>query len=184
MRRRAVVTGAGGRVGRQIAIELAEHGFDLGLHYRTSERGVQQTRAACEDAGATCRLLQADLASASACLAMCEQVAGWWDGLELLVNNASLFEPVPFSEISVESWTRMLDVNLRAPFVLSQALLPLLRAGRAAQGAEAGEGGLVVQLCDIGADRPVAGYAHYSVSKAGLVMLVKAMAVELGLRPK
>ena len=74
----------------------------------------------------------------------------------------------------------MVGVNLRAPFLLYQGLLDRLQAGDPARiGAPDGQHGVVVHLCDIGANNPVSGYAHYSVSKAGLVMLVKAMAVEL-----
>ena len=74
-------------------------------------------------------------------------------------------------------WQQVMEVNLLSPARLSRDLLPLLRAP--SEGGAAGANGVVVHLCDIGADRPVSGYAHYSVSKAGLVMLVKAMAVEL-----
>jgi pteridine reductase len=103
-----------------------------------------------------------------------------WSALHVLVNNASLFYPVPFGDIKDAEWERMLAVNLLAPFRLSRDLLGHLQAADGdAVGAPAGQHGLVVHLCDIGADRPVSGHAHYSVSKAGLVMLVKAMAVEL-----
>jgi pteridine reductase len=96
------------------------------------------------------------------------------------VNNASVFPAVPFADIDAAAWDHVLAVNLRAPFLLSQGLLPLLRAADGASlGAPEGQHGVVVHLCDIGGERPVRGHTHYSVSKAGLAMLVKAMAVEL-----
>lgn len=170
MARTALVTGAGKRVGRAIALELAHSGFDLALHYRSSREAVEEVAAACHALGVKAWLVQADLALVSDCTRLCAQVSARWERLDLLVNNASLFEPVPFEQIDLQAWETMQAVNLRAPFLLCQGLLPALRAS---------EGGLVVHLCDIGAERPVSGYAHYSVSKAGLAMLVKAMAVEL-----
>ena len=179
-RPRAVVTGAAIRVGRAIALELARAGFDLVLHYRGSREAAAEVVATCAAAGADVALVQADLATVRGCRELVDAVRDRWDAVELLVNNASAFSPTPFAEIGAEQWDAMLGVNLRAPFLLSQGLLPLLSAGDSARvGAPAGQRGVVVHMCDIGADRPVSGYAHYSVSKAGLVMLVKAMAVEL-----
>lgn len=177
--RRAVVTGAGGRVGQATAVELARAGFTVALHHRSSAEGARETLARCREAGGDGWLVQADLGTVEGCAALVAAVTARWDGLEVLVNNASIFAPRPFAETDLAHWDAMLDVNLRAPFLVSQGLLPLLRAAQGADGAAPGEAGLVVHLCDIGADRPVSGHTAYSVSKAGLVMLVKAMAVEL-----
>jgi len=169
MRKRAVVTGAAVRVGRAIALELARSGFDVALHFRN--RPADDVVAECRAAGADAFAIQADLADPAQIDSLAAAVAARWDSLDLLVNNASIFEPAAFDKIDLASWDHMLAVNLRAPFHLSQRLLPLLRAVPG--------GALVAHLCDIGADDPVSGFTHYSVSKAGLVMLVKAMAVEL-----
>lgn len=169
-RRRAVVTGAAIRVGRAIALELAATGFDLVLHYRGSEAAAQEVAAACEALGASVQQVQADLATVAGCEALVAAALAGGASVDLLVNNASIFYPTPFADVTLGDWDAMLNVNLRAPFLLSQGLLGALRASGA---------GVVVHLCDIGAERPVSGYAPYSVSKAGLVMLVKAMAVEL-----
>jgi pteridine reductase len=166
-RPRALVTGAAVRVGRAIAVELARSGFDLVIHHGRSS--PDPTLAACRAAGAAAIAVSADLADPAGCDAVV--AAGLAGGpLALLVNNASVFEPKPFGEITAADWDRMMAINARAPFLLARGLLPALRAAR----------GLVVNLCDIGADRPVAGYAHYSASKAATVMVVKAIAVELG----
>lgn len=170
MKPTALVTGAGARVGRATALELARSGFDLAVHYHRSAHDAEQTATACRALGADVFVVQGDLGTVSGCAGVVEQVTGQLSSLNLLVNNASSFEPLPFEQITTPDWERMLAVNLRAPFLLSRDLLPLLRATSDA---------LVVHLIDIGADRPVSGYAHYSVSKAGLQMLVKAMAVEL-----
>ena len=180
MRPRALVTGAGARVGRAIAIELARAGFDVGVHYNRSEGPAAQTATLCRERGAHAWTVGGDLGTAEGCSAVVEATKTHWDSLHVLVNNASLFYPVAFGDITDAEWERMLAVNLLAPFRLSRDLLPLLTtADGSAVGAPDGQHGLVVHLCDIGADRPVSGHAHYSVSKAGLVMLVKAMAIEL-----
>lgn len=165
---RALVTGASLRVGRAIALELARAGFDLLLHYRNSAREAQEVAEQCLLFGVDVRLFQADLASLDQVRALAERAA---DGgpLALLVHNASAYEGAPIEEISPEAWDAMLAVNARAPFFLTQGLLGPLRAAK----------GLIVTIVDIGAERPPAGYAHYSMSKAAAAMLVKAFAVEL-----
>lgn len=179
MRRRALITGAARRVGRAIALELAGAGFDVAIHHRSRPDEAADVVAEARARGADAWALPADLASVEGCEAVVAAVAARWDTLDLLVNNASTFEPVPFAQISAAQWQHMMDVHARAPFLLSQGLLSRLAASSGAAGSRPGEGGLVVHLVDVGADRPVAGYAHYSVSKAALAMLVKAMAVEL-----
>lgn len=180
MRPRAVVTGAARRVGRQIALTLARSGFDVAVHYRASRAEAEETADGCRAAGADAWIAEADLATVAGCEALATAVASRWDTLHLLVNNASVFDAVAFDQIRAEDWDRVLAINVRAPFLLSRGLLPLLRGADARVfGAPEGQHGVVVHLCDIGGDRPVRGHAHYSVSKAGIAMLVKAMAVEL-----
>ncbi len=180
MRPRAVVTGAARRVGRQIALTLAGSGFDVAIHFRESRAEAEETAAGCRAGGADAFVAEADLATVAGCDALVAAVSARWDTLHLLVNNASVFDAVPFEDIRSEDWDRVLAINVRAPFLLSRGLLPLLRrADGRALGAPEQQHGVVVHLCDIGGERPVRGHAHYSVSKAGIAMLVKAMAVEL-----
>lgn len=180
MRPRALVTGAARRVGAGIALELARAGYDLVIHCRES---VDEADAVADEArgvGASVLVVSADLAEIDGCNSLVDAVSRHWSGLELLVNNASVFRPRPFAEITLDDWAWMHNVNARAPFLLSQGLLPLLRAGEPARvGAPADQHGVVVHLVDIGAERPVSGYTDYSCSKATLLMLVRAMAVEL-----
>jgi pteridine reductase len=175
-----VVTGGAVRVGRAIALELAAAGFDLLLHFHTRAEDAERTAADCRALGADVDLVHGDLASVEGCEAVVRAARERWDALHLLVNNASVFYAVPFAEVDAAEWDRVLAINTRAPFLLSRGLLGLLRAADgAAIGAPPGQHGVVVHLVDIGGDRPVSGHVHYSVSKAGLAMLVKAMAVEL-----
>ena len=170
MKRTAFVSGAGRRVGRAVALELAKTGFEVALHYRNSKAAVEEVSRQCEQAGGTAWCIQGDLASLDDVQRIGEALNNRWEHLDILVNNASLFEPVPFGEITAHQWDEMMAVNVRAPFLLSRDALPLLRAAN----------GLVVHMCDIGGDRPMPGYAHYSVSKSAIIGLVKSMAVELG----
>lgn len=176
----ALVTGAAVRVGRAIALELAAAGFDLLLHHRSRPEDIEEVADEVRARGGAAHVVAADLESRAGrdvVVGAARQVFG---ALNLLVNNASVFYPVAFEQIDDDEWDRVLAVNLKAPFALSRDLLPMLRAADATPfGAPPEQHGVVVHLCDIGADRPVSGHAHYSVSKAGLVMLVKAMAVEL-----
>lgn len=176
---KALVTGASDRVGRATAVELARHGFTVAVHYRSNLEGAEQTVDACVQAGGAAFVLQADLAKVADCRALVDAVRGHWESLDLIVHNASVFEPVAFDEVSLDHWEMMQAVHVRAPFLVTQGLLPLLRAGGCTRDRSPGEGGVVVNVCDIGAERPVPGFAAYSVAKAGLVMLTRALAVEL-----
>ncbi len=172
-RKTALVTGAGARVGKAIAIELANAGFEVAIHYHHSKEGALDTLDQCQGKGF---IVQADLNQIAEIEAMVHTIKQTWDHLDVLVNNASLFEPVPFEQISLAQWDQMMNLHLKAPFLISQQLLTLLKSS---YDSSTKSSALVVNMCDIGAERPLAGYAHYSVSKAGLLMLVKAMAVEL-----
>ncbi len=173
--KRALVTGAGIRVGRAIALELAEHGFHVLVHYNRSEEPALAVVSEIEAANGSAHAVQGDLSSVEGCRALVEAVKARFDGLELLVNNASVFEPCAFEDTDLAHWDAMDSVNLRAPYLLSRGLLDHLRNGQLSDGSH----GCIVNLCDIGADRPVKGYTAYSVSKAGLVMLTRSLAIEL-----
>lgn len=182
MKRRpcAVVTGAGARVGRAIAVELGRAGFHVAVHHRKSAEGAQATIDAIEAAGGEAFAIAADLATPEGCASLVAGVRERFERVHVLVNNASIYAAQPFAEITLAQWEAMHAVNLRAPFLVSQGLLPLLSEGAAADlGGPEGQGGLVVHLCDVGGERPQRGYAHYATSKAGLILLVRAMAVEL-----
>lgn len=177
MRPRALVTGAAKRVGRAIALELARSGWDVLVHCHRSVGDADEVLAAGRALGAQMGVAVADLADPAGCASLVAAVEARWDGLELLVNNASVFEPRPFAAIDAAHWDWMHAVNVRAPFLLAQGLLRSLGAGRLDP--DGPTRAAVVNLCDIGAERPVSGYAAYSVSKAGIVMLTRCMAVEL-----
>ncbi len=166
----AFITGAGIRIGSAVARALGRAGYDLALH---ANRSVQSLEALAEELrglGRQVSLYSADLSSPQGVDELGARVRADHPTLEVLVHNAGLYERVPFESITREQYRTMLAVNLDAPFFLTQALLPSLRT--AAQP-------LVVHIGDIGGERPVSHYAHYSVSKAALLMLTRALAVEL-----
>ena len=168
----ALVTGAGARVGRAIAYELARHHFHVILHYHRNQKGVEETLHQVKVLGGSGTIVQADLSQHSPREHLIQQVKAHSTHLKVLVNNASLFEPQAFASLQLEDWRQMHEVNLVAPYVLAQGLLTELTTAQ----------GVIVNLCDISADNPLKGYAHYTASKAGLVGLTKALAVELAPR--
>ena len=170
MSRTALVTGAGKRVGRAIALELAAHGHDLAVHYRTSEDAAEEVASECRTHGVDAFTVQGDLADVDDCEHIVAQVQDRWNRLDVLVHNASIYEPCPLDETTLEIWEANQAIHARGPFLLTRGLLPQLLQG---------EDALVVCMLDIGIDRPRAEYAAYTASKAALRALMTTLAVEL-----
>lgn len=169
-RRTALVTGAARRIGAAISACLHAAGYNLIVHYRQS----------AEDAQALCRRLNSlrpdsaqalglDLSQFDAFDGFIAQAAARWDGLDALVNNASLFFPTPFGQVPAAQWDALLDANLKAPFFLCQAAQPWLAQRR----------GSVVNIADIHAFHGLAGFSAYSISKAGLIALTHSLAKDM-----
>jgi pteridine reductase len=166
----AFITGAGIRIGSAVARALGHAGYDLALHANRSLGTLEALADELRKLGRRVTLHAGDLSDADAVEALAVRVREAWPALDVVVHNAGLYERVDFAAISRKQYRTMMAVNLDAPFFLTQALLPALRAGKDP---------LVVHLTDVGGERPVSHYAHYSVSKAGLIMLTRALAVEL-----
>ncbi len=187
----ALVTGAGHRIGRAIALALGEAGCRVAVHYRSSREPADQTARRIADGGGEALTIQADLAEAEQITALFEDVRQGYGELDILVNSAASFERTPFDEITCEAWDGVMAVNLRAPFLCSQAAARLMQSpGRATEKRGTDEGapdsrgpgvpGLIVNVSDISALTTWRGYAHHGVSKAGLLHLTKVAARELG----
>ncbi|MEM6277696.1 MAG: SDR family oxidoreductase [Pseudomonadota bacterium] len=164
---RALVTGAGARLGRAMAVYLASRGFDVGVHYATSADGAQETIAEIEAHGQRGVPLQADLLIEGEVEALLPQAAAALGGpITCLVNNASIFEYDSIETATRESWDRHVESNLRAPFVLTQAL--------AAQGLKAANDGeplasaLVVNMIDQRVRKLTPEFMSYTIAKMGL----------------
>ncbi len=166
-----LITGAARRVGAVIAEHLHTAGMNLCLHYRSSFAAAQALKERLEARRAdSVFLVQADLMEFPALENLVERAYDRWGRLDVLINNASTFYPTPVGRITEAQWDDLLGSNLKAPLFLCQAAAPYLRAAA----------GSIVNIVDIHAERPLKGYPVYSIAKAGLVMLTKAMARELG----
>lgn len=166
----ALVTGGGIRVGRAIALALGRAGFDVIVHANRSVKEAGQVVEELQALGRTARVEAADLADPEGPA----QLAARVPTLELLVNSAATYEHASFTQITRAQLERMLSVNLVAPFLLTQALVPALQASGS---------GCVVNITDMAvthAYTPTHFFSHYLAAKAGLDQLTRAWALELG----
>jgi NAD(P)-dependent dehydrogenase (short-subunit alcohol dehydrogenase family) len=163
----ALVTGGARRVGRAISLALARAGAHVIVNYRESAQEAAETVDIVQESGGHAIAVQADISSKKDIDALVHEAHRALGRLDILVNSASLFESAPFDAISEADWDRVLGVNLRGPFLLSQAAAPLLRANG---------GGVIVNIADLSALQPWPSFAHHSVSKAGLVHLTRILA--------
>ena len=171
MSRVAVVTGGAKRIGRAIATHLHALGFDIALHYRSSARDAQTLADELQQLRAgSCHLFQADLEDPAQVSALAESLLAKYASIDVLVNNASGFEPTPVEDCTPAQFDSMLGSNLRGPYFLVQGLLPALRAG----------GGSIINIVDVHVDRPLPHFNAYGAAKAGLASLTRSLAVELG----
>lgn len=167
----ALVTGAAHRLGRAIARRLHHAGADVAIHYHRSEpeaRALAEELATTGPAGA--RAFGCALEDTDSHAPLVASVVEAFGGLDLLVNNAARFYPTPLDETTPEQWADLLDTNLKAPYFLTQAAHEHL----------AHQGGAVINLADIYAERPLHRHPVYSISKAGVSMLTRSLAKELG----
>ncbi len=178
--RRALVTGAGKRLGRAMALYLAERGFDVAVHYATSRAAAEETAADIAAQGQRASLLQADLLDEAETQALLSRAAAALGGpITCLVNNASIFEADDIHTATPESWERHIGSNLRAPFVLTQAMA---RQGLQATSDERGEPcatGLIVNMIDQRVHSPTPEFMSYTIAKMGLWAMTRTTAQAL-----
>lgn len=165
-----LVTGGARRVGRALSLALARAGCDVVVNYHGSEEAARRTVADIEALGRRAIAIRADVAVKSEVDRLVGMTADAFGRLDVLVNSASTFESAPLLAISEADWDRVMAVNLKGPFLLSQAAVPLLR----------GHGdGLIVNISDLAGLKPWKAFAHHSVSKAGLIHLTRVLAKAL-----
>ena len=166
-----LVTGAARRVGAVIAATFHAAGARVAIHYRSSRSEADALVARLNGLRAdSTRGFRADLADATACGTLVEEVTRAFGRLDVLVNNASTFYPTPIGTITPDQFDDLVGANLRAPLFLSQAATPAL----------ARHEGLILNIGDIHGLRPLGGHAVYCAAKAGLLMLTRSLARELG----
>jgi pteridine reductase len=157
----ALVTGAAHRLGKVFALTLARQGFDILLHYHQAEEAAVQTKAEIESTGSRVTLAQADLSNPTEINSLVSNL----QSLHLLVNSAAYMPSGNVDLLSLENWDQSLDLNLRAPFLLAQEASKKMP-----------DGGLIVNISDVGAQKAWSRYPSYTVSKAALEALTKILA--------
>lgn len=166
-----LITGAAHRIGATTARMLHATGARIVLHYRGSRAAAEALQEELHQQRAdSVALVQGDLHHTASLAGIVEQAALFWGRLDVLINNASSFYPTPIGSVTEQHWDDLMGSNLKAPFFLAQAAAPLLRSHR----------GCIVNIVDIHADRPLKAHPVYSMAKAGLVMMTKSLACELG----
>jgi len=167
----ALVTGAGKRLGRHIALRLATEGADIAAHYGKSASEAQQVVAEIESLGRRAAVFSAELTNVAAIKDLVSQVVTHFGRLDILINSAANFLQTKFLETPEATWDASLDTNLKAPFFLSQAAAPhLAKSGR----------GAIINFADIGGLVGWREFLPHSVSKAGIILMTRALAKELG----
>ncbi len=165
-----LVTGAARRIGAAIARRLHAAGANVLLHYRGAEAEAANLEAELNAARAkSASKVKADLLAPIAPRSLISAAMERYGRLDVLVNNASTFYPTAVGSIEAGHWEELMGSNLRAPLFLAQEAAPQLKKN----------GGAIVNVADIHAERPLKGYLVYSIAKAGLVALTRALALEL-----
>jgi pteridine reductase len=166
----ALVTGAARRIGAAIAELLHDNGVNVAIHYRGSKEHAAKLAARLNQGRPdSAKIFRADLAARNEPEALIDAVTDWSGRLDILINNASTFYPTPLGTITDEQWSELVGSNLKAPLFLSQAAIPHLRSSR----------GVIVNIIDIHAKRPLRDHAVYGSAKAGLAMLTRSLAKDL-----
>ena len=157
----ALVTGAAHRLGKSFALTLARLGYDILLHYHSSSDEAIQTKLEIESLSRNVTLVQADLTNPFEI----NSLLSTFHSLDVLVNSAAFMQNAKIDSLSLENWDSTLDLNLRAPFLLAQECSKKMT-----------DGGLIVNISDVGAQKAWSRYPSYTVSKAALESLTKILA--------
>jgi glucose 1-dehydrogenase len=164
-----LITGSGVRLGRVMALAVAEAGGNVALHYNRSREPAQKLKVDIEQMGQNAFLIQADLADAESVKSIVSELLQF-TSLHGLINSASIFENITLESTGIDAWREHLQVNLTAPFLLSQAFASQLGSD---------EEGRIVNILDWRALRPGSDHFPYTISKGGLVALTRSLAVSL-----
>jgi len=163
----ALVTGAGKRIGRSIALALAREGASVAVNYNRSAAGAEKTAAEIASMGCRSAAVQADVTRRSEVERLFAAVDSQFGRLDILVNNAGAFFPAPFEKLTDEQWDGILATNLKSQFLCAQAAVRLMKR----QGH-----GRIINLASLGGLLAWPAYTHYCVSKAGSIMLTRCLA--------
>jgi NAD(P)-dependent dehydrogenase (short-subunit alcohol dehydrogenase family) len=162
----ALVTGGARRIGREIALALAGAGADVAITYRQSEKEATRTVEELSAMGASASAFACDVRSEASVRAAVDGVMERFGRLDILVNNAAVFETASLDSLTLEQWDAVFETNTRGPFLVAREALPHLRAVR----------GRIVNIGSLGGLQAWASHGHYCSSKAALHMLTQVMA--------
>lgn len=162
----ALVTGAGHRVGRAIAVALAGRGMRIAVHFHAAAGGARETLREVEDAGGSGAVFSADLTEPDAPQELVEKVAKEFGALDVLVNSAAVMLRTPFESVTPSEWDGIMALNLRAPFFLARAAAAHLRRAR----------GVIINIADLAAFETWPAYVPHGLSKNGVVAMTRALA--------
>jgi glucose 1-dehydrogenase len=167
----ALVTGAGQGIGEAIALRLAQEGADIALNVRHDDDRARKVRESILASGRRCEVVVADVSSVAAVRGMVEQAMARFGQLDILVNNAGVERHAGFLDVEEKDYDQVLDTNLKGPFFLTQAFAAALR--------KAGRPGQVINISSVHEELPFPNFSPYCVSKGGLKMLMRNIAIEL-----
>ncbi|MBS11628.1 MAG: hypothetical protein CME19_08505 [Gemmatimonadetes bacterium] len=168
----ALVTGSRRGIGREIALALAEAGYDVAVHDIEIDDLARETEAMIRDRGQECLLVEADLSKAEAAESIVKATAEHFGRLDAQVNNAATWTWSAYTETDVSEWDRMLSVDLRAPFLIGQAAARLMQ--------NQDTGGAILNISSVHSTRTWPQDTVYGICKAGIIRLTESMAYELG----
>jgi len=170
VQKNVLITGASKRIGAACAQALHEQGCNIFIHYRAS---IDDAQRLCEQLNKkrlnSAKIMQADLLNQDELKILAETALSAWNGIDVLVNNASSFYPAPVAELTERQWDELMAINLKAPFFLVKHLSDSLKQRK----------GSIVNITDIHAEKGLLSYPTYSIAKAGLAGMTKILAKEL-----
>lgn len=170
----ALVTGSARRVGRVIALELAQQGVNILMHFNSADFSqARDTIQEIKSFGVDAHAVQADLSAAEGVDIVMAAAEELFEQIDIVVNSASVFQMRDFMDVSLADWDLTMAINLRAPFLITQRAARLMAANPI-------PGGVIVNICDAGVDGPWRKYPHHGISKSALWMLTQVSALSLG----
>ncbi len=168
--KRALITGAGKRIGAAVTERLHEAGCSVAIHYRSSAAGAKELCHRLNDARPdSAKIFGADLNDTAGLDGLMDAIIDWGGGLDILVNNASSFYPTPIGGITEAQWDDLVGSNLKAPLFLCQAAWPHLKSSQ----------GVIINMLDIHSLRPLRDHPVYAAAKAGLSVLTRSLATDM-----
>jgi pteridine reductase len=168
-RKAALITGSAIRIGREIAINLAENGYDIGIHYNSSEKEAKQTESEIIRNGVSCAVLKADLSNHKDVISLAERMADKFPNWGLLVNSASVFGQENYSNTTEQIFNDHMNINFKAPFFLGQKFAEF-----------AGENSHIINILDTKINKTMENRFIYLLSKKSLAELTLMQARVLG----